>query len=536
MDFKNKSYVDFSQEENIVHMKKGLEELQQYLGKTWPHIFLGKEVTSEKMYDSVNPNKPSQVLGTFYHYDRSMDVDTLIKGAHDAHKQWNELGYKKRVEVIQKVHDNYVENIWLLSAVQVLEIGKSYIEAYADVCEAIDFLAYDWRRAKHEYERKLVELPPTCGNKNRRVLVPHGVFLTLNPFNFECAIGTDQMTKPLLMGNSVIASSSNKSPLTARLVFKMFQDAFDTCNVKNEGILNYAPGGGAAQANDILKHPLLKGLCFTGSSTVLDSIISTHGMEKRTHGGKLVIAAAETSGVNAIYIHKDADMGVAGKAIAAALCGLSGQKCSALSSIIAHKDVHDTVLEAANKELDAIKFGSVKDGAYLGAVITQKAKENIQNQIEEVKKEFGAEVVYQKEIGESPGFNVAPTILGVDISEIKNDAKKLNKLRSIEIFAPVCHILKVEDEQEAEKVFNASDFALTGGICSQDSNLIEHAIQNFRAGNFYVNRKVTGALVGSEPFGGLVSKSSLSGKSAGSAHCLTNFYSDKSISGFFPEN
>lgn len=534
-DFKNKPYVDFSQEENTSAMKKGFEELEPFLGKTWPHIFLGKEVKGENTYDSIDPNEPSTVLGSFYEYEPSMDVDSLIKGAHEAHKRWNGLGHEKRIKVIKKAHDNYVDNIWLLSAAQVQEIGKSYIEAYADVCEAIDFLAYDWRQAQYEYERTLVELPQTCGNKNRRVLIPHGVFLTLNPFNFECAIGTDQMTKPLLMGNSVIASSSNKSPLTARLVFKMFQDAFDFCGVKNEGILNYAPGGGAAQANDILKHKFVTGLCFTGSSTVLDSIIKTHGMERKRHGGKLVIAAAETSGVNALYIHKDADLETAGKAIAAALCGLSGQKCSALSSIIAHKDVHDAVLEKAKEELNALKFGPVKDGAYLGAVITQEAKEKIESQIEEVKKGFNGEVVYQKEIGASlPGFLVAPTILSIDLAPLKEDPEKLNRLRSIEIFGPVCHILKVEDEKEAEHVFNASDFALTGGICSQDPQLIEHAINNFRAGNFYVNRKITGALVGSEPFGGLVSKSSLSGKSAGSAHCLTNFYSDKSVSGFFP--
>ncbi|MFC2074948.1 aldehyde dehydrogenase family protein [Bdellovibrionota bacterium] len=528
--FKNFPYVDFSKEEEQKKISAALDQLEkEYLGKEWPNIFLGKEVKASTQFESTDPNDPSFVIGKFQNFDsNTMDIDALLKGAKAASKRWNDLGIDIRAKVVERAAEIMTERRYLLTACLVREVGKSYIEGYAAVAEAIDFLKWDAQIAREEYVRKLADTPNFAGDFNQRVLVPHGVFLTLDPFNFQIAIGTDHITKPLIMGNSVIASPSDKAALSGRLVFQIFEDAMKEMGVENNGILNYAPGPGGDIATPILSHPDLSGICFTGSTAVLDLIIKKYGMIQRSNGGYLVIAAAETSGVDAMYVHKDADIDAAAKGTAAALCGLSGQKCSALSTLIAHQDIYDQLLEKTKVEIDKLSYGKTKDGAYLGAVISEDSKKQILSQIEQLKNDYGAKIIYQKEIQTTGGHDIPPTLLEVGSKD------KIKEVRNIEVFAPVSTVIKVSDEKEAEEVFNASDFALTGSIFSKDKSLVEHAIKYFRAGNFYVNRKCTGALVASEPFGGLVSKSSLSGTSAGSAHSLTAFYSDKTISGFKP--
>ena len=538
MRFRNKPYPDFSQADAKAAMQGSLMILENsYLGKEWPHILLGEEVFAGngKKYTTCDPNQPSTIIGTFQGFDPDvMDIDALMAGANAASRRWNDMGIDLRAKVIEKTADLMEDRLMLLCAALVYEVGKSYIEAYAGVAEAIDFLRYNAELAREEYASPLIKSLESCGNMNMRVLVPHGVFLGLDPFNFQVAIGTDQIAKPLLMGNAVIASPSDKASLSGRLLFQAFMDAFDICGVDSAGIINWAPGG-VDIAKAVLSHPGLAGLCFTGSAEVLDSIISEYGMMPRWHGGKLVIAAAETSGVDAMYVHEDADLEVASTAVAAALCGLSGQKCSALTTIIANEKIQDELLKLSTAKIDSLTFGSTRQGAFLGAVISNDAKNKILSQVKYLMTSVGVTKAYEKAVpADYPGFAVAPTILRATAEQIKDEGK-LSILRNTEIFGPVCTLIPVNSLKEAERVFNASDFALTGGICSRSKQICEYAVRYFRAGNFYVNRKITGAFVGSEPFGGLVSRSSLFGISAGSRHALTMFYSDKTISGFMPE-
>lgn len=535
--FTNKTYPDFTQPDARASMLGALMILKEsYLGRDWPHLFLGREIfaPADCKYTTRNPNQPAMIIGSFQKFDAgTMDIDALLAGANAASRRWNDMGIGIRAKVVEKTADLMEDRIMLIGAALVAEVGKSYTEAYACVAEAIDFLRYNAELAREEYDAKLIKSPETCGNMNCRVLVPHGVFLGLDPFNFQVAIGTDQIAKPLLMGNAVIASPSDKASLCGRLLFQTFLDAFAMCGVDSAGIINWAPGS-ADIARPILAHPGLAGLCFTGSAEVLDTIIQDYGMIPRWHGGKLVVAAAETSGVDALYVHEDADLDVASTAIAAALCGLSGQKCSALTTIIAHEKIQDKLLEMSAAKIDRLTFGSVWDGAYLGAVISAEAKNRIFGQVDMLMAAAGVAKAYEKAIpADFPGFAVAPTILRATADQTADPAK-LAILRCTEIFGPVCTLIPVASLEQAEQVFNASNFALTGGICSRNPQVIEHAIRYFRAGNLYINRKITGAFVGSEPFGGLVSRSSLFGISAGSRHALTLFYSDKTVSGFMP--
>ena len=363
-------------------MRVALSELDlRWIGGEYSHAFLGQPILANRAgkYVSVDPNSPSDVIGQFQNFDpHTMNIDKLVSGAKDASRRWNAMGIETRAKLIERTADIMESRIMLISVAMVREIGKSFIEAYADACEAIDFMRWNAHLARLIYDRALPPIPSSAGNYNARIMIPHGAYLSLNPFNFEVAIGTDQIAKPLLMGNTVISSPSDKSSLCGRLVYECFQDAFRQLGIENDGILNWAPGPGGDIADPILRHSDLAGLCFTGSSDVLDYIRRTHGFTKRSNGGNLVISSAETSGVNAMYIHHDADLDSAATGIAAAACGLSGQKCSALSTLIVHESVYQELMPKVYSAVDNLSFGFTREGAYLGGVISQAARKKIE--------------------------------------------------------------------------------------------------------------------------------------------------------------
>ena len=538
--FRNKTYPDFSLPDTKAMMNGGLRLLEEnYLGKEWPEIFVGKELKfGTNQYRTRDPNDPNVVIGTFHqHYESGMDGNELafVTGPHlrdelekvrNASLEWNRLGIEKRAETIERVADIMEDRIWLICAALVREVGKSFIEAYAATAEGIDFLRWDSKLARREYEYVMPKTPEFAGSRNERVLVPHGVMLSIDPFNFQEAIGTDQMAKMLLMGNAVVSSPSDKSSLTGRLIYQAFSDGLEQSGVHIPGLINFVPGG-AGMKRALLRQSQISAISFTGSRNTLDSIIDEFGSIKRSNGGRLLIATAETSGVNPVYVHRDANLDEAARGIAAAMCGLSGQKCSAISTLIVHKDVYSKLMPKVYDAIDALKFGKTVDGAYYGGVITREAMDKIYGQIKQL--EFlGAKKKYQHEIDNTlPGNNVTATVLEINLGAVDS-----TKMRNLEIFGPVFTTIQVNNEHEAKRVFNAGDFALTGSIYTEDQALIQTAVDSWNVGQLYVNRKPTGALVGTEAFGGLLSGSSLSGHKAGSVDSLKPFYSEKTISGF----
>jgi len=376
-DFKNESYTNYDSDDNVCAILETISHLEQnYLNRNYPHIFLGEKVFSKDgTYDTRNPNNPSEIIGQFQRFDSSMNIDALVTGTKNASERWNDYGIEKRAAVITTFADVLNERRKLITAALVKEVGKSFIEGDAGDAEGIDFCRFNTILARDViYKRRLLPIQKWAGNSNEIIIYPYGAFLALNPFNFEVAIGVDQIVKPLIMGNAVISSPSDKSSLSGWMIFEAFEEALKRHNIENNGILSYVPGG-EAMVDPILRHRDLAGLCFTGSSDVSRKLKKRYGDIERSSGAQLVFASQETSGVDALYIHKDADLRLAAKATAASFCGLSGQKCSALSNLIVHQEVYDKFLGYLKEEVNALSYGATEKGHYLGAVINEQIRE-----------------------------------------------------------------------------------------------------------------------------------------------------------------
>ena len=531
MSFTNRKLVDFSQPVNSALARSGIRLFRDlFAGKTYPHMLGGSALVASERFQSVDPNTPTDVLGTFQCFEPStMATDAQMAQIHDAHVRWSLMPLAKRVEVAKTMARLINERYWMYVGALVSEVGKSFAEAE-------DFARYDAQLAANDFALAPEVTLPGVSEFNATRLVPHGTFLITIPYNFPFAIGLDMALKALLAGNAIILSPSDKAAAVGWMLYQLFDDALRICGVADNGLVNFAPSttqDDHAMVHALLGHPVTSGLCFTGSSKTFDLLKVNYGCRRRWNGGTLRIGAAETSGVNALYVDKSADVDMAARAVMQSFLGISGQKCSSVRRVIVHQDIIDELFVKVTKLVDAVEYGDTKEGAYLGALITPQHKKDLEDAIQRCKAAGIAKVAYTKVICERTPSDFAPRILRANPTILGDDVK-LFGLGETEFFGPVCTFIAVSDFTEAERVFNTSPFALTGGIISQVEEQITHAIMHFRAGNFYVNRKITGAYVGSEQFGGLVSRSAESGIPTG-PHALAFYYSVKTISGNFPK-
>jgi len=538
MSFTNRRLADFSEPINGALARGGITLFHDlFAGKTYPHILGGESLFASRRFHSFDPNTPDDMLGSFQYFEPStMVTDEQMERIHDAHIRFSVLPLRVRIQIAQTMARLINERYWMYVGALVCEVGKSFAEADGEVAEAEDFARYDAQLAANDFALAPEATLPGVSEFNAVRPVPHGTFLITIPYNFPFAIGLDMALKALLAGNAIILSPSDKAATVGWMLYRLFDDALAICGIPNNGLVNFAPGTALdrhATVHALLGHSVVSGLCFTGSSAVFDSLETRYGNLRRWNGGTLRIGAAETSGVNALYVDKSADIKLAARAVMQSFLGISGQKCSSVRRVIAHQDIADLLFTEVVRLVDHVSYGDTKKGNVLGALIGLEHKKTLDDRIAEFSALSIAQVAYVKTINERVPSDFAPRILRAS-ADILSDESKLFRLGNTEFFGPVCTFISVSDFTEAERVFNASPFALTGGIISQVEAQITHAIMHFRAGNFYVNRKITGAYVGSEQFGGLVSRSAESGIPTG-PHALAFYYSIKTISGNFPK-
>lgn len=533
-EFRNRSLMDWTNPINVAGIRAAINAFP--LDRNYPALIGGRLFgEAPEWFASVDPNTPEHVVGNFPLYGGKIKHFDLSE-IHNAWLHWSiEYPWMTRVAIIRHVARLINERFLYYCAALVIEIGKSWAEADGEVAEAEDFARWDALIAEKYFSVRPPATPHGVSAYNGVMAVPHGTFVILIPYNFPLAIGLDMAAKALLAGNAVVICPSNKAATTGWLLYELLTDAFRASGVDPKGIVNFAPTApedGHAMVHALLGDPYVSGLCFTGSAVVLDTLKVNYGAMKRWNGGTLRIGAAETSGVNALYVDRSSDIAAASKNIARSFLGISGQKCSSVRRVIAHKDIADALFAFTVEEVDKAVYGDTKEGAQLGAMISPEAVRKLGSDIAV----FGdvVRVGYTKQIALRSSFDFAPCILHAKKDVLRNP-KKLSALGNTEFFGPVCTFITVPDFSEAERVFNASDFALTGGIWSNDPAQIRRAVLSWRAGNFYVNRKITGAFVGSEQFGGLLSRSSETGIPTG-PHALAFFCSVKTISGNHPDD
>ncbi len=518
--FSNEPVADFTIGETRTAFRNALTEVGNRIGESHPTVIGGKEYRKGEPIVSVNPARPQEVVGTVYGITREL-ADHAVSAAREAQKGWSQRSPEDRAAVLFRTAGVARRRRAELAAWQVREVGKSWVEADADVAEAIDYLEYYGR----EMIRlgKPVRLGDCPGEENLYLYRPRGVGLVIAPWNFPLAISVGMASAALVAGNAVLYKPSSLSPVNGWLAFSLLLEGGAP-----DGALNFIPGKGDAVGDRLVGYPEVDFVLFTGSLAVGLRIVEKAG--QTAPGQKSVKrAVVEMGGKNAILIDADADLDQAVPAVMASAFGYQGQKCSACSRAIVHADCYDRFLARMCEAVKGLTVGPPEDPANrIGPLIDGAAKERVQSTIELGRREgkIAVEIPVPQE-----GFYVSPTIL--------TDLPPNSRILREEIFGPVLAVIRARDIEEALRIANSSDYALTGGLFSRSPATIERVRETFAVGNLYINRGITGALVGRQPFGGF--RMSGVGSKAGGPDYLLQFMEPRVITentmrrGFSPD-
>jgi RHH-type proline utilization regulon transcriptional repressor/proline dehydrogenase/delta 1-pyrroline-5-carboxylate dehydrogenase len=507
--FENEPQADFSRAEIRQQMQQALKRVRKALSQFYPLLIGGREVRTSQEIASINPARPEKVVGKVA-LATPQEADLAIEKAKAAFLKWQFTSAQERTKILLKAAGEMQKRRFDLAAWEVYEVGKTWREADADVTEAIDFLRY--------YAREMLRLSVpqvlghSTGERNLYLYRPRGIGLVISPWNFPLAIPTGMVSAAIVAGNCVIFKPSNLSPIMGYHLARILEDAG-----LPKGVLSFVPGDGESVGEYLVRHPEISFIAFTGSKAVGLKIVELAG---KTLPGQRQIkrVVAEMGGKNAIIVDDTADLDLAVQGVVASAMGYQGQKCSACSRVIVLETVYEEFLERAVKAVKSLKIGSPEDpGNAVGPVIDAKAQEKIRSYIEKGKKQGQAVLVTD---APPRGFYVGPTII--------TDLQPQDSLAQEEIFGPVLVVFKAKDFEEALEIANGVDYALTGGVYSRSPANIQRAMETFEVGNLYINRGITGALVGRQPFGGF--RMSGIGSKAGGPDYLTQFMVPKTIS------
>ena len=508
--FRNEPLADFSLAANRDQMKMALKEVESRLGETWPLIVGGKRITTPKTIDSVNPSHFRQVVGRCS-AATAEDARRAIEIARDAFPAWRDTPVRKRGELLVRAAQILRGRRFELAAWEVYECGKQWREADADVAEAIDYCEYYAAQMQRLSRPQSRDVP---GEENEYFYEPLGVAVVIAPWNFPLAILCGMTTAALVAGNTAIMKPAEQSSVVASKLMDVFQEAGFP-----PGVVQYLPGIGEEIGPVLVGHPGVSIVAFTGSRAVG---LAINKLAADTPAGQEQVkrVIAEMGGKNATIIDDDADLDEAVHAVAASAFGYAGQKCSACSRAIVPEGIYGQFLRRLIEATSSLRIGPAEDpGAFIGPVIDADARDRILRTIETGKRE--ARLAYAGRAGAlaDEGFYVAPHIF----AEVPASAR----IAQEEIFGPVLCILRAADLTEALRIANSSPYALTGGLHSRSPANIERVRREFRVGNLYINRKITGALVDRQPFGGF--KLSGTGPKAGGPDYLLHFLHARTI-------
>ena len=541
----NKIYPNPADPETAQKLADGIEQFRKsYLGKHFRWILSGAEFSSIGVYfETRDPNEPEisrrpkkQCVGFFplFTWPHLCDlVNSHSENIRNAGRRFfEENPWPKRVELLETISRVVEERFWLLCAAKMYETGQSIAEAIGETDEEADFPLVNAMYLEEINRDLLIPNPSFAGDINGKCFYPHGVFLDVEPFNFPGAIPMDMATKALAMGNAVIMKPSPKSALCGYLVWESVKIAFERMGIDWRGVINYAPGG-AEVVDAFLSNPYVSGFSFTGSSEVFREIRHKHRdlLRYGWHGkAELVYGSAETSGVNIFVVCEDAGPHHAANEYVKSFTGRSGQKCSSARIAFVAEKVLSVFLDSVCERLEQIRYGDVKQGANVGAMITYSDKEKLVKQIEALESVGTVDVYFEKEINQVSASDFPPTLLMCEGAS--DDEEDMRTVMNTEFFGPVSTVVPFNNLDEIEWKCKLSNFALTGSVFCRNLETLKRMMRVIPSGNLYWNRKCTGALVDTECFGGLRSASSPNGVKGKNALAL--FGSQQTFSGFYP--
>jgi 1-pyrroline-5-carboxylate dehydrogenase len=483
--FKNEPLTDFGNAENARKMKAALTKVRAELGREYDMVIGEKLIKTTEKIKSVNPAKPSEVVGVFQSAGRE-HVEPAIQAAAAAFETWKRTSVEQRASLIHTVAGILRERKFEFAAWMVFEVGKNWAEADADIAETIDFAEFYAREALRLSQAKTpTQLP---GEADRLIYIPLGVAAVIPPWNFPCAIMAGMTMAAVVTGNTVVMKPSHDSPAIAAKFFEVLQEAG-----MPDGVVNFCPGSGSTFGAGLVEHPLTRFVAFTGSKEVgLD--INQRAAKPQPGQKWIKRTILEMGGKDSIIVDADANIDAAVEGVAQAAFGFQGQKCSACSRAIVDEKVYDVFLERLKERVSKITVGDPTENKPMGPVVNEKAMKSILDYIEVGKKE--GRLIHgggpAKDAGD--GYFIQPTVIA--------DIPPTGRISQEEIFGPVLAVIKARNFEDALAIANNTEFGLTGAVYSTSRDKLEKARTDFHVGNLYFNRKCTGAMVGAHPFGG----------------------------------
>jgi 1-pyrroline-5-carboxylate dehydrogenase len=491
-------------------MEKAIAALESKAGSEYPLLIGNEKIILDTKLKSYNPSRPGQVVGVFQKAGKDEALKAL-EAARKAFESWRLVDYRSRAGYLLKAAKVMRRRRFEMNATMTLEVGKTWQEAEADTAEAIDFLEYYGREMlRYGAHQPVVQLK---GERDAVRYIPLGVGLVVPPWNFPLAILTGMTMAAVVAGNTVILKPSSDSPLTGWRLMEILDE------VKlPPGVVNFITGSGATVGDTLVAHPQIRFVSFTGSKEVG---IHINELAAQVQPGQIWLkrVVAEMGGKDSLIIDDQTNLDEAAAATIVSAFGFQGQKCSACSRAIVVEKVYDAFIELLKIRVESIRVGDAREFSnYMGPVINNSAKENILKYIRIGLEEGGRLIAGGHEVP-GDGFFIEPTVIA--------DVDPKATIAQEEIFGPVLAVIKAKNFDEALEIANNTQFGLTAGIFSKNRKKIEKAKNTVHVGNFYVNRKITGAMVGAHPFGGF----NMSGtdSKAGGRDYLLLFLQAKSI-------
>jgi 1-pyrroline-5-carboxylate dehydrogenase len=509
-----RSYAPGSAEKKS--LKKRLDEMLSEPIEI-PVIVGGREVRTGKTAQAVCPHDHGHVLAT-YHQAGAAEVAAAAEAAKKAWRDWSEAGWEDRASVLLRAAD-LLAGPWrdTLNAATMLNQSKNVFQAEIDsACELVDFWRFNPYFMRKLYEEQPWSSPAVWNRVEFRPL--EGFVFAVSPFNFTSIAG-NLPTAPALMGNTVLWKPASSSVYSGYWLMKLLQAAGVP-----DGVINFLPGRASQVGDPALAHPELAGIHFTGSTPVFQSMWKTVGDNVAKYRSYPRIVG-ETGGKNFVFAHPSANAEAVATALVRAAFEYQGQKCSAGSRGYIPRSLWPRVKEVVLDQVGRIDMGSPLDFRnFMAAVIDEPAFDRIMGYVEHAKAASEAEILAGGKGDKSKGYFVEPTVV------LTTDPRF--KLMQEEIFGPVLTLFVYEDtdlDATVELVDTTSPYALTGAIFAEDRLAIARLAAALRhaAGNFYVNDKPTGAVVGQQPFGG--ARASGTNDKAGSMLNLIRWVSQRTI-------
>jgi RHH-type transcriptional regulator, proline utilization regulon repressor / proline dehydrogenase / delta 1-pyrroline-5-carboxylate dehydrogenase len=462
-------------------------------------VLIGGDSPGRETFESTDPGKPDRIVAVAGKSTEE-DAAAAVEAAQRGFREWSARSAAERAEVLRGAAQILRDRRLELAALQVRECAKPWPEADGDVCEAIDFLEYYAREAVDLDEgRVLVQVP---GERNTMRYAPRGVAVVIAPWNFPLAIPCGMTAAALAAGNAAVLKPAEQSPASAA----MLVEALHTAGVPRDA-LSLLTGFGEVGAA-LVRDPRVHVIAFTGSGAVGLEILRASA-ETPDGQGHVKRVVSEMGGKNCVIVDADADLDDVVPEVVYSAFGFAGQKCSAAARVLVHEAAADTLLERLAGAIRVLDVGQAERFATeVPPVIDAEAQERVQRYAAMAEPLARAEMELP-----ASGWFCAPTL----VADLPGDSPVLRD----EVFGPLLAVSRVRDVDEAMEIVDSLPFALTGGLFSRSPRTIERVAASVPVGNLYVNRGITGAMVGRQPFGG--NRRSGVGSKAGGPDYLLQF-------------